>query len=299
MPVQLTLTPVRRFEARLGERGIATNLRASKLALLASLLLGCSGAAGETDATVAQDTGPQTGAILEAFFGLDNALPLTVNLLCPGGGGLDGMPVTFSRRIGVDQPEASAFRITTRSGQVLTPRCATLRPALAPSKRHTVLLIGELGDASDPPVRVEVVGSVPWQNGGDASGLAIDTVTPLAEGPSLRIAYRYAPGELRTSCPAGTQQIVQITWAGGVTATTGGELGEAARVGMRVTLEDGTVVTQRALADLGDNDNYTQLCLDTATPATEVSVDAGLAQDPRGDANPATSLRITSDPEPQ
>jgi hypothetical protein len=47
----------------------------------------------------------------------------------------------------------------------------------------------------------------------------------------------------------------------------GGELGDAARAGMRVTLVGGVQVSPIALADLGDNDNYTQLCLDTDTPA--------------------------------
>jgi hypothetical protein len=84
--------------------------------------------------------------VLDVFFGLDNALPVTANFLCLGSGGMDGMPVTFSRRIGIDNPEPSAFQVTTRSGAVRTPRCATLRPALGPSKRHTVLLIGDFGD---------------------------------------------------------------------------------------------------------------------------------------------------------
>jgi hypothetical protein len=250
------------------------------------------------DASVPSDAGAPA-QILEVFFGLDNALPATANLLCAGAGGLDGMPVTFSRRIGVDAPEAAAFRVTTRSGQARTPRCATLRPALGPSKRHTVLLIGDFGDdPGDPPARVEVVGSVPLLNGGDARGASSDRVTPLSQGPELRIALRYAPAALAgSSCPMGTRQIVQLTWAGGVRGAAGGELGDDARAQTRVTLSTGDVVTPVALADLGDNDNYTQLCLDTDTPAESVTVEAGVAIDPRGDANPRTSARVTTDPE--
>lgn len=246
----------------------------------------------------ARDVGPGAAQILDAFFGLDDALPFAANALCPGGGGMDGMPVTFSRRVGVDAPEADAFRVTTRAGRVLTPRCATLRPALAPTKRHTVLLIGDLGDATDPPVRVEVVGSVPLLAGGDALGLVSPPVTPLADGPSLRLAYRYAPESLTGSaCPAATRQVVQLTWAGGVTALSGAQLGDAERARMRVTLEGGAVAQPIALADLGDNDNYTWLCLDTAVPAASVSVEAGVAADPRRDANPETTQRVIADPE--
>jgi hypothetical protein len=288
--------------------------------LVAMLLCGCSGCSSprsepDARATVADaahgdgaDAAPTTNPsdasaeraeILDVFFGLDNALPATANFLCMGGAGMDGMPVSFSRRIGVDTPAASAFRITTRSGAVRTPRCATLRPAIGASKRHTVLLIGELGeDPSDPPVRLEVIGSVPLLNGGDAMGLSSDRVTPLSEGPSLRIAYRYAPAELaRSTCPPATRQIVQLTWAGGVSAPMGGELGEPARARMRVTVMGGIDVTPIALADLGDNDNYTQLCLDTDAQAERVTIEAGVAADPRGDSNPMTSIRVTRDPE--
>jgi hypothetical protein len=106
--------------------------------------------------------------------------------------GLDGIPVTFTRRLAADFPDPSAFRITTRSGAVFTPICATLNPALGASKRHTVLLVGQLGSEGDPPVRIDIVGSVPLLNGGDAKGLSSDRVTPLERGPELRIGYRYA-----------------------------------------------------------------------------------------------------------
>ena len=66
---------------------------------------------------------------------------------------------------------------------------------------------------------------------------------------------------------------------------------------MRVTLSSGVEVSPIALADLGDNDNYTHLCLDTQTPADRVTVEPGVAIDPRGDLNPRTSIRITADPE--
>jgi hypothetical protein len=238
--------------------------------------------------------------ILVTFFGLDNALPAKAGLMCPGAAGGDGMPVTFSQRVAVTNPAASSFRVTTRSGATHVPRCATTRPADDPSERQTVLLMGQLGDdPADPPVRIDIVGSVPLDGGGDARGLSAP-VTPLAAGPSLLLALRYAPAELpRSSCPAGkTKQIVQVTWSGGVTAPGGGDLGDAQRTRMHVTLagaDGGTrEVTPFALADLGDNDNYVQLCLDDAAPPLSVRVEPGTCVDPHGDANDATSVTVTS-----
>ena len=96
--------------------------------------------------------------LLSAFFGLDNALPFAVNLLCFGGAGDDGMPVVFSHRISSDSVRPEQFQITTRSGQLTTPECATLRPAGDPGERRTVLLIGEFGNAdTDPPEVVTIV----------------------------------------------------------------------------------------------------------------------------------------------
>jgi hypothetical protein len=255
---------------------------------------------GGEDAQGQAEPAAQRAQILDVYFGLDDALPVRANLLCRAVrvAGMDGVPVTFSRRIALDNPDPSAFRITTQSGAVHTPRCATLRPALGTSKRHTVLLIGALGSERDPPVRLDVVRSVPLLDGGDAMGLSSDRVAALALGPELRIGYRYAPGDLpKARCPNSTLPIVQNTWAGGVTAPGGDELGEAARRGMRVTLSNGVEVSPIALADLGDNDYYTHLCLDTQTPADRVTVEPGLAIDPRGDLNPRTSIRITADPE--
>ena len=128
--------------------------------------------------------------------------------------------------------------------------------------------------------------------------MSSERVTSLPAGPSGRIAYRYEPTDLAgSSCPETTRQIVQLTWAGGVTAPMGAELGDAARAAMRVTLAGGGQVSPIALADLGDNDNDTQLCLDADTPAESVTVNPGVAADPRGDTNPETSIRVTTDPE--
>lgn len=232
-------------------------------------------------------------AILSAFFGLDDALPRTVELICRGGGGRDGMPVTFSRRV-VGTPAASSFRVVTGSGARREPACATLSPATGPTERHTVLLGGDLGDdASDPPLRVEVSGPLTTE-GGDARGLGADVV-PLSAGPSVVLALRYA-SIAGSACPPSTRQVVQVTWSGGVTPPGGGDVGDTQRTRTHVSVarDGGAVeVTPAALADLGDNDNYVHLCLDIAETPLSVRVEAGTFVDPRNDLNAETRVAVT------
>ena len=106
----------------------------------------------------------QAPRMISAFFGLDNAIP------APRYRRTDGLPVTFSQRVAdPGSIEASAFTVITRSGARAHPLRATTRPADEASKRHTVLLIGEFGNApDDPPVKVEVTGHLTLVGGHDA-----------------------------------------------------------------------------------------------------------------------------------
>jgi hypothetical protein len=238
--------------------------------------------------------------MLSAFFGLDDALPAKVSFLCFGGAGKDGMPVIFSRRLASMTVEPKAFRVRTASGAEHTPLCAVLAPATGATERHTVLLIGELGSAaSDPPISVEVVSSLPLEGGADAKGLSAQ-VTPLASGPSLAMGLRFSPGQLSSSCPPQTTSVVQLTWQGGVTAPGGGELAEVQRLRHHVSMRsaDGgsAEVAPIALADLGDNDNYVHLCLEGEGQSLAVRVEPGTVVDPGGDLNPETSIFLVDGP---
>lgn len=198
------------------------------------------------------------------------------------------MPVTFSRRVVSMNP--SDFVVVTRSGARKTPECATLRPADRAAERHTVLLIGDLGSAQDPPTRVKVVGDVLLEAGGRGHGLEVN-VTPLEAGPTLVLAIAYAAGTVESDCPTGTQQVVQVTWAGGVQPKDGATQ-EDHRTMYRVVTANGEV-TPTALGDIDDNDNYVHLCLDTSANASEVNAKAGVLVDPRGDLNPSTSVAVS------
>lgn len=225
--------------------------------------------------------------MLNAFFGLDDALPRRARLLCRAAPGRDGMPVTFSRRVTSIEP--GDVLVTTESGMQKRPLCATLRPADEPSEGHTVLLIGDLGSAEDPPRRVEIVGNVMLEGGASARGLEAE-VDPLEAGPTLVLAIAYEAHAIESDCPAATQQVIQVTWAGGVRPDDG-ITPETHRTMYRVTTGDGEVVPF-ALGDLGDNDNYEHLCLDTPAAPSEVTAGAGVLLDPRDDLNPLTSTPV-------
>ena len=170
---------------------------------------------------VMADTSPIKSSpptLLSAFFGLDNAMPFAINILCFGAAGDDGMPVVLSHRISSDSLRPEQFQITTRSGQLKTPECATLRPAGDPGERRTVLLIGEFGNAdTDPPEVVTIVEDLLSDTAEPLNfkGLSVE-VTPLSEGPSMVLAEsvdrdNWAVDRRGTQCPSeGVRQIIRV-----------------------------------------------------------------------------------------
>jgi hypothetical protein len=247
------------------------------------------------------------GQLLSAFFGLDNSLPFGANRLCPGAAGKDGMPVVLSHTIDAETLRPEAFRVTTTAGAESTPRCVTLRPALDPGELRTVLMIGEFGDAAnDPPTKVVVVDDL-LSDGTTGERVnfrgAETSVIPLAAGPTLVWAeivseQVWSQAGRGSACPANSEQVVRVTWAGGVRLPNGEEPGDAERALYRVTVthSDGSSdqVMPAALADLGDNDNNHLLCLDTAVPATAVAFPAGYLVDPNGDLNPDSQIDVSA-----
>lgn len=247
----------------------------------------------------------QEARLLSAFFGLDNNLPFAANRLCWGASGEDGMPVVFSQTLDADTLQPEDFEVTSKSGEVHTPKCVTLRPAQDAGELRTVLLIGEFGDAPDnPPLSAKVVGEL-LSDGSPTinfKGTQVD-VTPLAEGPSLVLAEpvpkkQWTQETNSTRCPQGVRQIIRVTWNGGVRRPDRGEAGEAERKLYRVEVlqSDGFLaeVTPIALAELGDRDNNHFLCLDTGDPAVAVSFPEGRLVDPNGDQNPYTAVKVST-----
>ena len=272
------------------------------------LLVTASIAVSATSANwVMADTSPvknSSPTLLSAFFGLDNALPFVVNLLCFGGAGDDGMPVVLSHRISSDSLRPEQFQITTRSGQLKTPECASLRPAGDPGERRTVLLIGELGNAdTDPPEVVTIVEDLLSDTAAPVNfnGQSVE-VTPLNEGPSMVLAESLSQDDWTvdrrgTQCPNdGVKQIIRVTWNGGVRLANGDEPGDTETHLYSVTMEPergASYITHPiAIAELGDNDNHHFLCMDTDDKASEVSFPSGHFIDPNRDLNPDTRVML-------
>ena len=227
--------------------------------------------------------------MVSAFFGLDNALPPRAVALSRSAPGRDGMPVTFSRRV-VEPIDPTVFTVVTRSGERYHPLDATTRPADDPAKRHTVLLIGELGDEpEDPPIRVEVTSNLALAGDADALGMSVP-VTPLVDGPSIVLAYSASPGQFEKEHPPNTKQIIVVVWAGGVRPMPGVST-ENHRDGYTITTINGDVLPI-GIGDLGDNDNYEHIYLDTADKPLRVSMRKGLLMDPRDDPNPPTEVEV-------
>ncbi|MDF1521929.1 MAG: hypothetical protein P1P87_03810 [Trueperaceae bacterium] len=241
------------------------------------------------------DGPPSDARILSAYYGLA-ALPAHASLACLRRvTGEDGMPVTFSVQHDAATVTPDAFAVETATGELVTPLCATLRPATEPLERRTVLLAGPFGTPDAPPRAVVVGGGLADAAGRSLVGFRSDAITPLEAGPSLVLAERFDPDTvgLTGECLTGTQQVVQLVWEGGVTGPQDAALGEPQRLGVRVALEDGAVVAPVTLAD-DDPDNFVLACLGTAVPARSVAVDAGLFFDPGDDPNPATRVEVVT-----
>ena len=256
---------------------------------------------------VMADTSPIKSSpptLLSAFFGLDNAMPFAINILCFGAAGDDGMPVVLSHRISSDSLRPEQFQITTRSGQLRTPECATLRPAGDPGERRTVLLIGEFGNAdTDPPEVVTIVDDLLSDMAAPLNfkGQSVE-VTPLSEGPSMVLAEsvdreEWAVDRRGTQCPSeGVRQIIRVTWNGGVRLANRDEPGDAEKGLYSIKMEpeqgESYITHPIAIAELGDNDNHHFLCLDTDDKASAVSFPSGHFIDPNRDLNPDTSVML-------
>jgi len=243
------------------------------------------------------------GQVLNAFFGLDNKLPLLAGWrVCSGAGGKDGMPLVLDHELDVKTMEAGDFSVVTRGGAKGSVHCVTVMPAADAGEIRTVLLVGEFGSAAgDPPAAVEVTGNLISKDGAVNFRGAKVGVTPLEAGPSIVLAemvpldqvpVREGNWGAGSGCPADTRQIVRVVWSGGVRRKDGDEVGEFERRQYRVEMEVGKAVTPFALGDLQDGDNNHLLCLDTREKVKRVTFPAGVLVDPNKDVNGATAAEI-------
>lgn len=261
-------------------------------------------ALGYAGTTAAEPT-RATGKILSAFFGLDDSrrLRLRTFLACNGNSSRDGMPVILSNEIDDTTLDASDFQITSESGKVGRVDCVTLRPADERGEKRTVLVIGDYGSVDDQPATVKVVGDLVSQDGGVNFKGAQAPVIPLEAGPTLILAQSISESDWRLgtrgNCPRiGIKRVVRVTWTGGITKPGGAEIDAAEQALYRVRMRqsDGAVVSVApvAVADLNDNDNNHELCLDVDAEPLSVVFPAGHLTDPNEDLNPDTEVKISA-----
>jgi len=279
-----------------------------------ALILTLGACAQEASKTEPTDTTPdaqglEQGALLSAFFGLDNTMPLVAHRICMGGAGLDGMPVITSAEVDHTSLQAGDFRVVKTSGEEGNIHCASLLPATDAGELRTILLIGEFGDeGDDPPATVEISGNLLSLDGKTNFKGASIAVTPLKDGPALVMAARVSDDEkdmglsvrgTRGSLCEGENvaQQLRVTWAGGVTLKGGdAPTQDTARLyTVTVRGEDGTTrpVAPLALADHEDPDNNHVLCLGTSDEPVSVAFPKGHFTDPNEDLNPATKVAVT------
>jgi len=257
-----------------------------------------------TASASAQDTATQ-GRILSAFFGLDDSWSIRIRtfLPCRGVNGRDGMPVIFSEEIDVKTLDPQDFRITTASGQTGRVDCVTLRPADEHGEERTVLVIGEYGSREDQPVKVDIVGDLMSLDGGVNFNGAQADVIPLEAGPTM-ILSEMVPQKnwrlgTRSHCPSDdVKSVVRVTWTGGITKPGGDEIDDQEmqlyRVNVRKAGGEIATVTPIAVADLNDNDNNHELCLDVDGEPLSVFFPAGALTDPNEDLNPDTEVTVSA-----
>lgn len=270
------------------------------------LLFGCVNREVSLSDSIPEIDKTRKAKILTAFFGLDNALPRQAFAIHWNAPGKDGIPLVFSLEIDTGTLDPGDFEVISKDGTQFRPEVVTLLPAREAFELRTVLLIGEYGNHPDnPPVLVKIVGELLSRTGVNFKG-QFSTIIPLEEGPILSYAeyftftenYPYVVGGIGCDCPKEkTKQVIKAVWSGGVRAVNGEELGDNELGSFEITLvqdSDTIKVTPFQLADLGDNDNNIDLCLDELGVPVFLKIKEGIAIDPRGDANPETQIPIVS-----
>lgn len=240
-----------------------------------------------------------------AFFGLD-AMPAQSLLLYLNAMGKNGMPLVFSQEIDPTTLDNTDFEVVAKNGETYEVAFVTLKPANEEFELRTVLFIGEYGSHPDnPPVSVNIVSDLLSRSGQNYKGQSVEVI-PLPEGPIISYAeyftfdrdYPYVKSGAGCDCPREeTEMVVRAVWSGGVRALNGTELGDNELDAFKVTLVQGPdtiIVSPYKLADLGDNDNNIDLCLKEKGIPILVQAKAGIAIDPRDDANPLTQMEVIS-----
>jgi hypothetical protein len=245
-----------------------------------------------------------TTSIVSAFFGLNNAAPIWVNTICPGGLNQDAMPVSFKYSIDETTLSEFDFEVIDNMGNPQTPLCAVLAPADENGENRTVLLIGEFGiPVINPPVEIKIIDDLftmdrlPEESACsevmNLNGAYTTNVIPLGDGPSMFFAQRIE-GSIN-EC-TGTNQTIQVAWTGGITPFIDGDTEEDLyQYYIGYTDSSGTLIPNVpiSIADINDNDNFHQLCFSTTDTIRIMAIVENVVEDPNGDPNNYSEIEVS------
>jgi hypothetical protein len=206
-------------------------------------------------------------------------------------GGKDGLVVVFDVEIDALALQPRAFVVTGQTKGPTWPEQAILAPASEDDENRTVLLVGELGDATPAgqPTHVAVAGSLFAEDGRRLQGLGAPVVSFAA--PLLVVAAEVlgaAPGRCE-----GVAQVLRTYWNDELRDVAPDDLsrvriqaGQAAPVAP-LRFDDHTAEHAEA-----GQDNVLDLCVDDPAPLGRVWIEAGAFRDPSGHASAAVELRV-------
>ena len=95
--------------------------------------------------------------------------------------------------------------------------------------------------------------------------------------------------------PLSANQVVQVAWEGGITPVDEDVAEEELFQFYKVYVDNNgklNPLTPKSIADVNDNDNFHQLCVESNDPIVKVSMPANIVKDPNGDPNPETEVII-------
>jgi hypothetical protein len=205
--------------------------------------------------------------------------------------GKDGLLVVFDVEVDAAALQPRVFVVTRSTEGPAWPEQAVLAPASEDDENRTVLLVGELGDATaqGQPTHVAVVGPLYAEDGRSLQGLGAPIV-PFDVPPQV-VAVQVlaaAPGRCERAA-----QVLRTYWNDELRGVEPEDLprvrvwaGEAAPA-PPLRFEDHTA--QHAEAG---QDNVLDLCIDDPAPLRRLRIDAGAFRDPAGHASATVELPV-------
>lgn len=205
--------------------------------------------------------------------------------------GKDGVLVVFDTELDAASLHARAFLVSRATQGPTRAEQAILAPASEDDENRSVLLVGELGEATagGEPTHVAIAGPVFAEDGRPLQGLGA-TILPFAAASTVVATQLLSPAPGRCE---GSAQVLRTYWTDEL---RGVEAEDLSRV--RVRLHGGAVHEPSRFDDHSSEhaeagqDNVLDLCVDDPAPIHGLTVEPGAFRDPAGHPSGAVELRV-------